>query len=742
MPSDKNKEEIEAKSKTWSMEAERVSMDDPLLECLAILASENGRRTTAAALAAGLPVPRQGMASPQLFVRAADRVNMCAKMVKKPLEYLVHARNLPCILVLKGDHACVLRGSKNGEVEVSFPETPEKTASLAFKELEEQYRGYAFFVQTVAQLDERSGPSKIEEGRDWFWSAILRHRGIYGEVIVAALMINLFALVSPLFMMNVYDRVLPNAAFDTLWVLAIGAGTAFLFDFLLKNLRVHFLDTAGAKADNVISSRIFEQMLGMKMESRPASAGAMAANMKEFETIRDFFTSATMASLIDFPFLLIFILLIGVIGNALVFVPAAMIPIVLGVGYFLQKKLNKTIKEAMKEGGYKTSLIFETLTGLETLKVQAVEGYTQRKWEEITEKSSSTNVKMRRINAFAVNFAGLATSLSSVFVVIYGTYLVTLGELSMGGLIACVILTGRAMAPLGQIAGLLTRLGQAKETFSRLDEFMKSPVERPMDKTFMSKTSLTGSIEFKAVTFSYPNQERPALNNIDFKIEAGERFGIIGAVGSGKTTLERLILNLYQPESGSVMLDGVDVRQIDPADLRRNVGVVQQDPTLFFGTVRENITLGHETVSDDAILHAAEISGVMDFLKESSAGLDTPVGERGELLSGGQRQSIAIARALLYDPPILLMDEPTASIDPGSERKLYKYLEGICKDKTVILITHKSSVLGLVDNLILMDRGNIVANGSRDDVIKKLQTGNVKGSEKMNTDRRRREDDS
>lgn len=707
----------------WPLEAERVSLDDPLLECLSILAGDSGRRATAAALSAGLPVHGKGIASPAAFVRAADRIGMTARMVRRPFADLVNHPALPCIVVLKNDYACILKRKTAEGLAVVFPETPDEETIVKAEDLAGRFQGYAFFVRARARVDERAGPSKIEEGRDWFWSALKRHKKVYYEVMLAAVLVNLFALASPLFMMNVYDRVIPNSAFETLWFLAAGVFIVYLFDFVLRNLRAHFVDVAGRKADNTISARIFEQMMAMKMMARPPSVGVLAANLREFETLRDFFTSATVVAIIDFPFVLMFIGLIFLIGGPIAAVPAVLVPIVLGVGILLQKPLQKVIQESMKENASKSGLIFETLSGLETIKVQAAEGHMQRRWEELTEVSSATNVKARGISAFGVNFSTFMANMSSVGMIIYGTYLITAGDMTMGALIACVILSGRAMAPLAQIAALLTKFSQSKEALDRLDDLMKSPVERPASQVFISHPVAEGKIDFKDVTFRYPNQNTAALNNINFGIRPGEHVGVIGAVGSGKTTLERLILNLYQPENGTVQLDGTDVRQIDPADLRRNIGVVQQTPYLFFGTVRENITLGHESVPDSAVLRAAELAGVMDFLRDSEHGLDTQIGERGEYLSGGQRQSIAIARALLYDPPVLLLDEPTASIDPGSERRLYMHLKEIIKGKTVLLITHKSAVLGLVDKLVLMDRGRIIDMGPRDEIIQRLQSG-------------------
>lgn len=616
---------------------------------------------------------------------------------------------------------------------VQFPETEVERTPISFSDLQKAYTGFAFFLRPIARLDDRAGPAQIDNARDWFWGALKEHSRTYSEVIVAAVMINMFALASPLFIMNVYDRVIPNAAFETLWVLAIGVSLAFFFDFTLKNLRAHFLDVAGRKADIKISANLFEQVMGMTMAARPASAGVLANHMREFEGLRDFFTSATLVALIDLPFLFLFILLIFVIAGPIAFVPLAAVPIIVGTGLFLQKSIEKVIRDSMNENALKNAHLFETITGLETIKVQAAEGHSQRKWEELTDKSSRTAVKSRRISAFMMNFTVLIQQITSVVVVIVGVYLITEGVLTMGALIAAVILTGRVMAPLAQVAGLLTRLKQSQESLRQLDDLMKKEVERPMEKHFITKSNLMGRLEFKDVIFHYPNQTVPALNNVTFRINPGERVAIIGAVGSGKTTIERLILNLFQPDSGSVQVDGTDVRQIDPGDLRRNIGTVQQSPQLFYGSVRENITMGHETMSERAVLQAAEMSGVMEFLRDSELGLDTQVGERGESLSGGQRQAVAIARALLYDPGMMILDEPTASMDPASEQRLLKRLNKLCENKTTLMITHKAAMLGIVDKVMLLDRGKVVAFGPKDEIIKKLQAREF-GTQAENTE--------
>jgi len=730
----------------WPLQADRVAMKDPLLECLQLMAGIYGRRISSNGLTAGLPVPKSGI-TPTLFVRAAERADLAARLVAKTLPALAIALNLPCILILQGGQACILKDIRTADGEsvvktkkgkkviegstvctITFPETPDENREITLKELAPLYTGNCFFVRPTFRMDDRAGPALLEKGRDWFWSALKANKSIYIEVMLGAVMINMFALISPLFVMNVYDRVVPNNATDTLWVLAIGVAIAYFFDFMLKNLRSMFLDVAGRRADVRLSSDIFEQVLGMKLSQRPGSAGVLTSTMREFETVRDFFTSATMVTLIDLPFSLMFVLVMYILGGWIALVPIVVMPLVIFIGLYYQRKLKSVVKQSMAENALKSALMFETVTGLETIKVQAAEGHTQRRWEELTDKASYTGVKIRSISSHASHWAMFLQQMASVAIIITGTYLISAGEVSMGALIACVILSGRAMAPLGQVAGLLTRMNQSRESFNQLNDLMDKEVERPKGKHFISVPQAKGRVEFREVSFHYPEQAVPALNNATLKIEPGEHVGIIGAVGSGKTTLQRLLMNLYEPTKGTIMLDETDVRQVDPGDLRRNIGVVQQNPMLFYGSVRENITMGHETAPEAAVLRAAELAGVMEFLRDTQHGLDTQVGERGEALSGGQQQAVAVARALLYDPPVMILDEPTASMDPSSENRLMRRLANITKDRTVILITHKGSMLQLCDRLVLMDRGLLLADGQRDEVIQRLQSGEFKRS--------------
>lgn len=709
------------------LERQKLAMKDPLIECLIILAQEQGRNTSTSALVAGFPLPADGAISPELMIRAAQRLNMSAKLVKRNLDVLSKLPTLPCILALKDKQACILKSVDGSQAELLFPETPNEPTRMSLEELAALYTGYSFFVKGRMEVDKRTGPPPIFEKQDWFWGAIKKHKRIYYDVLITAIITNILALANPIFIMNVYDRVLPNNAFDTLWGLSIGVLVAFFFDFLLKNLKSHFLDVAGRKADMQISASIFERILGMQMISRPPSAGALASHVREFETLRDFFTSATLVTLIDFPFILLFIAIIWIIGGSLALVPLTIVALVMIAGRILQKPLSKVIHENIYENSYKNSLFIETVSGLETIKAQAAEGHTQRKWEEAVEQTSLSGIKARAISALSVNLSTFAANISSVSIVILGAYLIADGALSTGALIACIILSSRIMGPLTQIAALLTKYNQSKTALEQLETLMTTPVEKEAGQSLISKMVFKGDISFRNVSFRYPEQQSDLLKNVSFSIKAGESIAVIGAVGSGKTTLQRLLLNIYQPHDGSVEIDGLDVRQIEHADLRRSMGVTQQDSYFFFGSVKDNIKFGYEFVSDEAVLRAAALSGVMDFMKSSPHGLDTQIGERGERLSGGQKQAIAIARALLYDPPIMVLDEPTSSMDPGSEKRLITRLKSVLKSKTTILITHKSTLLDLVDKILLLDKGHVIAFGDKDEVLKKLQGQQYKG---------------
>jgi ATP-binding cassette, subfamily C, bacterial LapB len=710
----------------WSIRESAQTHDDPLLRALETLTQLHGRPTSAQALAAGLPLP-EGRMVPPLAPRALERAGLSARLVRKPIKQ-IDDLSLPCILFLKDRQCVVLTGREGDQLQVVVPETGRGVATVARAEIERRYDGHALFARPEIGYEQRDRPIALERKGHWFWSTLFRQWPTYTEVLIAAIMINAFALASPLFVMNVYDRVVPNNAIHTLWVLAIGAFTVFAFDFILKTLRGYFIDTAGRIADIRLASRIFEHVLGIKMAARPASAGAFAQHLREFESLRDFFTSATVTTLVDLPFVFFFIAIVWFLGGPVALVPLLAVPVVIVIGLLMQIPLNRIVRRTFKEAAAKHGVLVEAISGLETIKSVGGESKLQAGWERFVGATAESANHSRFLSAITVNFAAFATQLVTIGVVVVGVYQISEGLMTVGALVACTIIAGRAMAPLGQVAGLLTRYHQAKMAYDTLNRVMAMPLERGEDVRFLSRPMVEGGIELKNVTLTYPGQKLPALSEVSFRIEPGERVGLIGRIGSGKTTIEKLVLGLYEPEKGAVLIDGTDLRQLDPADLRRNIGCVPQDVFLLQGSVRENITIGATFADDAAVLRAAEISGVDDFVNRHPMGYDMPVGERGELLSGGQRQAIAIARALLLDPPIIVLDEPTSAMDNGAENRFRTRLTEELGRRTLLLVTHRASLLALVDRLIVMDGGRVVADGPRDAILKALSAGQIKGA--------------
>jgi ATP-binding cassette subfamily C protein LapB len=712
------------KNNTWEVPKEALLPDDPLANCLVLLTQLQHRPFTLQSLTAGLPLESSRL-TPQLFIRAAERADLSARIVKRPLNKISNL-TMPAVLLLKDGQACILleRDSKQ-TAKVLFPDARAGEEELPMEKLEESYTGFAIFVKPAFRFDQRAETSFVPKPKHWFWGTVGQAWPIYSEVLIASFLINLFALVLPLFIMNVYDRVVPNNTIQTLWVLASGVAVVYVFDFVMRTLRGYFIDIAGKKIDVILSANIFEKVMGIRMEARPLSVGAFASNLQEFESFREFITSATITTVVDLPFVIMFLVLIWWVGGAAVIPLLVAIPLILLISLIIQRPLANVINETFRTASQRQSTLIESLTGLETVKAIGAEGPMQRRWEQLIGHLGQLSLKARLLSAANVNLATFMQQLATIAVVIVGVYMIGEREMSVGALVACTLLAGRTLAPLGQVAGLLTRYHHARAALDNINRMMQLPVEREPGKSYVHRPKFDGAIEFKDVSFNYPGQQVAALQNVSFRIQPGERVGIIGRIGSGKTTIEKLILGLYQPSSGSVWIDGVDLQQIDPADQRKNVAYVPQDSMLFFGNVRDNITYGAPYVDDSAMLRAAEIAGVTEFVNRHPQGFDMPVGERGEGLSGGQRQSIAIARALLLDPVMLLLDEPSNSLDNRSEENLKARLSQHLAGRTLLLVTHRASMLSLVDRLIVMDAGRVVADGPKAQVLDALSGGKL-----------------
>ena len=707
----------------WQVPKSAQSSNDALMKCLVLLTRFYDHPFSEETLAAGLPLDN-GRLTPDLFGRAADRAGLNTKLIQRTLDK-ISPLTLPAVLLMKGQRACILRAvSPDGACEVIDADTGG-AAQSTLAAVGAEYTGHALLVHPKLRFDTRTELSAVPRVNHWFWGVVGQAWPIYGEVLLASLLINLFALAIPLYTMNVYDRVVPNDTTETLWALTAGVVIVLVFDFSMRMLRGYLTDIAGKRIDVILSANIFERAMGIRMEARPPSVGSFASNVQEFESFREFITSATITALVDLPFLVIFIFVIYIVGGWLAVVPIAAVPLVIIISLILQRQLGAVIQESFRCGAQKQGVLIESLTAVETIKSMSAESVQQRRWEQLVGQVAKLGLKSKTLSQGIINSSQLIQQVANIAIVVFGVYLINDRLLTIGGLIACTMLNSRALAPLGQVAGLLARYHQSAASLRTLNNVMNLPIERPANKSFVHRPVIVGSIEFREVTFTYPGHKVPALSNVSFKIAAGERVGLIGRIGSGKSTVEKLILGLYKPESGSILIDGVDVNQIDPAALRRNVGYVPQDIVLFFGTVKENILYAAPYAEDSAMLRAAEIAGVTEFVHPSEQGFDLAIGERGEGLSGGQRQSVAIARALVLDPPMLIMDEPTNSLDNRSEENFKTRLGAAIGGKTFVLVTHRASLLTLVPRLIVMDGGKVVADGPKEQVMQALAGGKI-----------------
>ena len=635
---------------------------------------------------------------------------------------------VPLVLMLHNEEAAVVvRIEGVGRNRIYFlRQIDGLEQQLSHDELVSLYLGYCWFIKPKVTADNRSDLPEYHLPKSWFWKVIWRFKGYYYQVILATFIINFLALVSSLYVMNVYDRVIPNQAYETLWVLSIGVMLAILFEFLAKMIRGHLTDIAGKKADLIISSAIFRRMMALRLADRPASAGSYANNLREFESVREFMTSASLLVLVDLPFLLLFITVIFIVGGKLAIVPAIIIPIVIIVGFIVQRPLSRYINESMKESSQRQGLAVEALEGIETLKTNNATGWAQQRWDTYTAKTSASSIKVKDTANFMINFSVAMQQLNTVFLVLFGTYLIhnenTAERITMGALIAAVILSGRALSPLAQVAGLATRFQQAKLALEGLNNIIERPIERVPERKYISPSNIQGNITFENTCFQYQEDGKPAVSNLNLQIRAGEKIGILGRIGSGKSTMLKLASGLYDGSTGNVMLDNIDMRQIDPNFLRSQILLLGQSPRLFLGTLRENMDLARSDgySSDQELLEALQRFGLDKIIRSHPKGLDMPLGEDGLGLSGGQKQIIALARMTLRNPRIVLLDEPTTGLDQATERMSLQAISQWAQDKTLLVVTHRPQVLQIVNRIIVMDEGKVVMDGPRDLVLQRL----------------------
>jgi len=678
------------------------------------------------ALLAGLPL-EAGMLTPSTFDRAAERAGMLSRIVRSSINDL-NTMLLPAILILSEHKACVIVSfdKANNRARVVFPELEEGEIELAIEEINKDYTGFAIYVRPVFKFDERTVQTKKLNKEHWFWGVISEHRSLYRDIIIASVLSNLIAFAMPLFVMNVYNRVVPNKAVESLWVMAIGVFVMITSDFVIQMARGYLVDLAAVRTNIKLSGEMMEQVLGMRTEGRSASVGSFANSIQGFESVRSFISSATVFAYVDLPFSILFFVVIGLIAWPLV------IPLLIAAFFILlhavlvQGQMRDLSETTNRASSLKNATLIESLVAMETVKSLGAEGQIQTKWEKTVGFLEQTNVKLRLLSSSVVSSTQWIQITSSVATMVVGVYLIMNNTISMGSLIATYMLSSRAIAPIGKVAALLMQYHSASRSLAALDDIMQKETEHPNDVVFISHPEIRGEIEFQNVTFNYPEQEKPALSGVSFSLKQGEKVALVGPIGSGKTTIGKLLLGLYRTTEGTILIDGIDIRQIDPAELRRNIGTVPQDCMLFFGNLKENLTFGNAPASDAEILRSARISGVDAFANIHPKGFDMQVGERGSNLSSGQRQAVAIGRAVLKNPPVLILDEPTASMDFASEERIKQNLAVFAAEKTVLLVTHRAPLLEIIDRIIVLDAGKVIADGPKDNVLKALQQGQIR----------------
>ena len=698
----------------------------PLAASLLRMLNHHGIQMSMDSLLAGLPI-EGGVLTPSIFGRAAERAGLLSHIVSSPLNKL-NSILFPVILVLSDNKACVLFSfnKSTDSARVVFPELGPEEIEIETEELNKNYTGYAIYVRPVFKFDDRAVYTRKLQKEHWFWSVISEHRYLYRDILIASVLSNMVAFAMPLFVMNVYNRVVPNRAVESLWVMAIGVFIMITADFAIHMARGYLVDLAAVKTNIKLSGEMMEQVLSMRNEERSPSVGSFANSIQGFESVRSFISSATVLAYVDLPFSLLFFIVIAIISWQLVIPLLIASLFILLHAVLVQGQMRELSETTNRANSLKNATLIESLVAMETVKSLGAEGQIQTRWEKTVDFLENTNIRLRLLSSSVVNSIQWVQITASIATMIVGVYLIMNNTISMGSLIATYMLSSRAISPVGRVAALLMQYHSASRSLKALDDVMQKETERSADTVFISRPKIEGAIQFQNVTFSYPGQDRPALSNVSFTISAGEKVALIGPIGSGKTTISKLVLGLYKPQEGNILIDGIDIRQIDPSELRRNIGVVPQDVMLFYGNLKDNLIFGNDLVTDRDIILASKLSGVDIFVNSHPKGFDMPIGERGANLSSGQRQAVAIARAILKDPPLLILDEPTASMDHPLEEQIKNNIATLSRDKTLLIVTHRSPMLEIAGRIIVMDKGKVLADGAKDTVLKAIQQGQIR----------------
>ena len=680
-----------------------AELEKSLLSAVRTLLREHGIRKSGASIRDAVEIPHDKFA-PQQAVSALSTLGFKSSFGSVTLKKLSNDL-FPLIAFMKDGTARVLKEIADNKklVVVNF----EKRGSPDEVELTEFNKDFSGYVILAKELNERE---KEERSGHWFFSAFRKSKWLYVQVMIAAMVSNFLSLTTSLFTMTVYDRIIPNGAFESLIALSIGVIIALGFDFLIKSLRARFIDVASKRADLEISRRLFDRILTLTPNEQRQKTGAMAGTIREFESLREFFNSSTLVILIDLPFVFFFIYVIYLIAGPLAYIPLTAVPLVIIVGLGIQPFLARITRGSIESGMNKQAVLVETLSGLETVSATGSGKLMKKRYEDALNNQSDSGNKIRALSMFIINFAASVQQYAQVAAIFYGVYLIVDGTITQGALIGAVILGGRIMSPLSQLANTLTKVNGAIAAYKNLSKLIGKSYNSAANLSPISRPSFGGEVEFKNVSFKFEGASQPVIKNLSFKITEGQKVALVGKMGSGKSTLSRLVAGIYEPTEGAILIDGVDVRQIDPSDTRKNIGIMLQESWLFSGTIRENIQMGFNEYDDEHLLRICKISCVDDFVGAHPKGYDLEIKERGVGLSGGQRQTINLARSLIHDPKILLLDEPTSSMDQGTEKKVVDSLKVSCENKTMLIVTHRNPIFSMVDRVLVLENGQIVAD--------------------------------
>ena len=576
-----------------------------------------------------------------------------------------------------------------------------------------------------ARIDEYIKPYQ----KNWFWEIALADWKRYIDIMFASLIANVLALATILFSMNVYDRVVPSQSIPTLWVLFGGVIIAAIFEFVLRLSRAYISDMVGKRADLRVSDRVFGHALRIKNSERSKSTGTFISQVREVEGVRELATSTTISAIADLPFFLLFLGIFWLIGGNLFWVMLVIVPLMIIPSLMMQKPLARLAQEGMREASIRNAILVESVQGIEDIKLLRAESRFQNQWNHMNEVSADISMRQRKLVNFASTWTQKIQGLTFAIVVLVGAFAVMKGDMTTGALVACSILSTRMLAPISQIIGVLGRLQQAKTAKQSLDELMKKPVDQPERSQLIQRAALHGDYQFDAVQFKYSEDDPQPLLSIDkLKIQAGEKIAILGRNGAGKSTLLQLLSGMQNPTQGKVQLDGIDLTLLDPADVRRDMGLLNQHAHLFYGSIRENLTMGAPLATDEEIFRALSVTGAMPIIEGKKEGLDHIVLEGGVGFSGGQRQALLLARLLICQPNILLLDEPSAALDDIAERQLIEHLKHWLAHRTLVVATHRRAVLELVDRIIVVNNGRIVMDGPRDQILNQSQPKSASGT--------------